>query len=254
MKISVVIATCNGGKYLAEQLESICCQTLSPDEIVISDDCSTDGTLQVAEEFAAKYDGIKFQISVNPSGVGCDANFERAIRLAAGEVIYLADQDDVWMPEKVAENLRVFQEFPDIELVMTNGVVIDKNGTKLDDRFSLQISENESLKLPQTDYFAKSVYACLANGMCMCMKKSLLDTILPFPDSKTCHDRWIAFCAMRNNSAYYLCTPLVKYRIHDTNTSMSGNISLKKRAKRLMNVSYHTPYDLHNMAVPCWTS
>ena len=101
MKISVAIATYNGAKYLAEQLESICNQSVTPDEVVISDDGSTDATCRIAEEFSAKYDGISFNISVNPAPGGSDRNFERAISLASGDVIYLADQDDVWLSDRL---------------------------------------------------------------------------------------------------------------------------------------------------------
>lgn len=244
MKISVAMATYNGEKYIKEQLDTILNQTVPVDEIIVSDDGSKDSTLDIVKSLNDPR--IKI-ITGNPRPGYC-GNFEYALKHTTGDIIFLADQDDIWMPEKVEENLRVFQEFPNIELVMTNGILIDKDGKTLDGPFNLHISEKESLKLHQDDYLSTSVYACLANGMCMCMKNRLLDSILPFPDSKVCHDRWIAFCAMLNDCAYYLNLPLVKYRIHDTNTSMHGNISLRQRYVRLICAAYHTPYDLYNIA------
>ena len=72
--------------------------------------------------------------------------------------------------------------------------------------------------------------------------------VLPFPESYTAHDCWIAFCGMRNDSAYFMSDKLVQYRVHDTNTSMKGNLTFSKRIKRLLKVAYNAPYDLHNMA------
>ena len=82
----------------------------------------------------------------------------------------------------------------------------------------------------------------------MCIGRNLFDTLFPFPDSKIGHDYWIAFCAMNRGSAYFLSKSLVKYRIHDSNTSMKGNIPLKKRFNRLLNGAHNGPYDLFNMA------
>lgn len=198
------------------------------DEIIVSDDGSKDSTLDIVLSLGDP----RIQIITGNPRPGYCGNFEYALKHTTGDIIFLADQDDVWMPEKVAENLRVFQEFPDIELVITTGVVIDKDGNVQNRQFSLTIPTGKSFRLPQSDYLSTSIHTTLANGMCMCIKRALLDTLLPFPDSNILHDRWIAFCAMRNDSAYYLNTPLVQYRIHGQNTSLNAPVPFRKRIER----------------------
>ena len=222
MKISVVIATCNGGKYLAEQLESICCQTLSPDEIVISDDCSTDGTLQVAEEFAAKYDGIKFQISVNPSGVGCDAHFERAIALAAGEVIYLADQDDVWLPDRLEIMQSILDSSPRPGAVFCDSRIVDCSLNDLGHTHwqSRGFADSDTIFADGQAAFLKRVPAA---GHDMAFDSSFRDILLPFPRLDNCYDTWIgvvlfALGAWRKPSDI----PLTLFRRHPESLSGSG--------------------------------
>lgn len=244
MKISVAMATYNGEKYIREQLETILNQTVPVDEIIVSDDGSKDSTLDIVRSLGDSR--IKI-ITGNPRPGYC-GNFEYALKHTTGDIIFLADQDDVWMPERVEHNLRIFQDFPNIELVITNGTLIDKDGNHLDGQFNHIIIEHESLMLKQTDYLAKSVYTWLAGGMTMAIRRVFLCTILPFPDSETAHDHWISFCAIRNNSAYYLDLPLIKYRIHDTNTSLRGSRPLKERIRRLVIASYNRPFDFYNMS------
>ena len=95
MNLSIALATYNGAVYLKEQLESIAAQTRTPDELVISDDQSTDDTLRVIEEFAATA-GFPVRLSVNEANLGIAKNFEKAISLCRGDLIFLSDQDDVW--------------------------------------------------------------------------------------------------------------------------------------------------------------
>ena len=101
MKISVVIASYNGGQFIHEQLVSIAAQSVPPHEIIICDDCSTDATSSIVAEFSAQNPDISVIFSVNPSPLGIDKNFEHAISLASGDIIFLCDQDDVWLPDRI---------------------------------------------------------------------------------------------------------------------------------------------------------
>src|ERR1043166_3411462 len=100
MKLSIALCTYNGAAFLREQLESIAAQTRTPDELVISDDQSTDGTLRLIEEFAETA-GFPVRVSVNESNLGTAKNFEKAISLCRGDVIMLSDQDDVWHSDRL---------------------------------------------------------------------------------------------------------------------------------------------------------
>jgi len=99
--ISVAMCTYNGARYVREQLESIVRQTAAPDEVVICDDASTDRTAQIVEIFLA-HSAMRVRLIRNTGTLGCTGNFQRAIRLCRGDIIVLADQYDIWKPEKVA--------------------------------------------------------------------------------------------------------------------------------------------------------
>ena len=115
--ISVCIATYNGEKYLQEQLNSILVQLSEEDEVVISDDGSKDETCTILKEYAARDSRIKL---FKGPGKGVIANFEFAIEQSSGEYIFLADQDDVWLPEKVQTTLAFFENHPKIDLVISD--------------------------------------------------------------------------------------------------------------------------------------
>src|ERR1051326_9204347 len=125
MNLSIALCTYNGAVYLKEQLESIAAQTRRPDELVISDDQSTDNTLRVIEEFAPTA-GFPVRLSVNESNLGTPKNFEKAISLCRGDVIVLSDQDDVWHPDKLESVERVFESKPQLSLVFSNAELVDE--------------------------------------------------------------------------------------------------------------------------------
>lgn len=120
--ISVCIATYNGEKYLAEQLDSILLQVSEEDELIISDDGSTDHTLEILRTYAANYPQI--QLLQGP-GQGVIANFAFALTHTKGEVIFLADQDDVWLPNKVTTVTEYFEAHPDIQVVISDLKIVD---------------------------------------------------------------------------------------------------------------------------------
>jgi glycosyltransferase involved in cell wall biosynthesis len=126
LKASVVLATCNGGKFLREQLDSIASQSRLPDEIVITDDDSTDDTLDVARQFA-KDAPVPVNVFANPARLGFNGNFERAASLATGEVILFCDQDDVWLPAHVERLVAPFEADPATALVVSNSTYVDIN-------------------------------------------------------------------------------------------------------------------------------
>ena len=222
MKISVVIASYNGGKYISEQLESICRQTLAPDEIVICDDCSTDGTVRLCEEIAARYDGIKFQISVNSTPLGCDRNFERAISLAAGDVIYLADQDDVWLPDRLEIMQSILDNSPQPGAVFCDSRIVDEalNDLGYTHWQSRGFSGSGAIFDDAAAAFLKRVPAA---GHDMAFDSRLRDILLPFPELDNCYDTWIGLVllvvgAWRRPSDI----PLTLFRRHSGSLSGSG--------------------------------
>src|SRR3954469_465099 len=132
MNLSIAMGTYNGAVYLNEQLESIAAQTRTPDELVISDDQSTDDTLTLIEEFAATA-GFPVRLSINESNLGTAKNFEKAIGLCRGDVIMLSDQDDVWHSDKLESVERMFAAKPQLSLVFSNAELVDETLGRFDE-------------------------------------------------------------------------------------------------------------------------
>lgn len=251
MKISVAIASYNGEKYIKQQLDSILSQTVAVDEIVISDDGSTDKTVEMIQSFQ---DPRIRLITGNPYPGYC-GNFAYAIENTTGDIIFISDQDDIWMKEKVEKYMAVFRAYSDIELIVSDGTLIDKDGNRIDNDqsnlnsiYTPHLSNRKSGKLLKSEFLAMSVFTTLSHGMRMCIRKSLRHSLFPFPQSHIIHDRWIGFCGLNKDAAYYLEDELVQYRLHDSNVTRRGNASLKKRWNKLLRGAYNTPFDLHNLA------
>lgn len=118
--ISVCLCTYNGQKYIHALLESLISQTRNPDEIVVFDDCSTDNTLKIIEDFAASHPNISWIIHSQKENQGWRINFEKCIKAAEGEILFLCDQDDIWLPNKIEKMVEVLQSSPEIELLASN--------------------------------------------------------------------------------------------------------------------------------------
>src|SRR5918993_2278832 len=131
MRVSVAMTTYNGGAYLTEQLNSIFAQTRLPDELIVCDDQSTDATRAILDEFAAR-GTVPMTVVVNDQRLGSNENFEKAIGLCTGDIIFLSDQDDVWRDNKVATIEREFERDPELGIVFTNGDLIDGAGLSLE--------------------------------------------------------------------------------------------------------------------------
>ena len=124
MKVSVAMCTYNGTKYLKEQLDSILGQTLPPDEIVITDDCSSDGTADLAEQLLSE-SGISYKVIINEKNSGVRVSFGNCIRACSGDVIFTADQDDVWDKEKIRLFMDEFENDESCVFVFSNGELVD---------------------------------------------------------------------------------------------------------------------------------
>ena len=124
---SVALCTYNGERFLSQQLESLAAQTVLPDELVICDDASSDGSIRILEVFAKNAPFI-VRIFKNPKNLGYIKNFEQAIGLCSMDVIFLCDQDDYWESEKLNQVLKVFDTEEDVGMVLHGFRKIDLNG------------------------------------------------------------------------------------------------------------------------------
>ncbi|WP_439555660.1 glycosyltransferase family 2 protein [Dyadobacter sp.] len=203
--ISVALCTYNGQRFLKEQLESLVSQSYTNLEIVVVDDCSTDLTYDILLSYAAAYPFIR--IHSNESRLGYNKNFEKALKLCAGELIAICDQDDVWSKEKLKVQLQAIR---DHVLVYCDSDLIDSSGKAMDRKMSGKFNFYKGSK-PESFLFMNCV-----SGHTILMRRSLLNYALPFP-SEFHYDQWLAYVACCAGSIEFVCESLVQYRIHDHN-------------------------------------
>ncbi len=236
MKLSVALCTYNGEKFLREQLDSILNQTLKIDEIVICDDKSTDTTIEIINEYVEKFSSI-FQIYINEITLKSVKNFEKALNLCTGEIVFLSDQDDVWKTNKVEEYVAYFNRNKTIKAIASNGYCIDEN-SKVIEKYSLWdipffLKEHNT----NIDYFKTITYfSNIATGASMAVKKELLSEIIPFPILKNLHhDEWIASIASATNAFVLLNEKYFYYRIH--NNQQVGGVFFDKTEEEKRNIT-----------------
>ena len=224
MNLSIALCTYNGAAYLNEQLETIAAQTRTPDELVISDDQSTDDTLRLIEEFAA-IAGFPVRLSVNESNLGIAKNFEKAISLCRGDVIVLSDQDDVWHNDKLESVERIFEAKPQLSLVFSNAEIVDETlglfGKTLfewvhfDDQKQSLVKSGRALDLQLREN--------LVLGATMAFRADLRELVLPISgDGPLVHDGWIVLLIAAVGEIDFIDRPLMKYRQHSGQQCRAG--------------------------------
>lgn len=216
MKISVAMCTYNGALYLREQLDSIAAQTRLPDEVVICDDQSTDATPEVISNFAASAP-FPVQLHVNSQNLGSTKNFERAIGLSTGDVIALADQDDVWLPEKLSRLEACFINGPGVGLVFTDAEVVDERLQPLGYRLWESVGFDEAQRRLARSGRVLDVLlpGWSVTGATMAFRGHFKDLVIEIPtDLALIHDGWIALMIASVAGVTFLEEPLIKYRQH----------------------------------------
>ncbi|OAQ38603.1 hypothetical protein A5893_14415 [Pedobacter psychrophilus] len=219
IKTSVALCTYNGSKYITKQLDSILNQTIVPDEIIICDDCSTDNTSAILDDYFLKYPEI-VSVFKNPEKLGAIKNFEQAIKLTKNETIFLSDQDDIWQPNKVKIILSEFSSNPKVKLIFTNAFLIDGKGEILQGDiwgkwgFNLDVQKRWRSKFNVFHDLLNNIN--YATGATLAFKRDLISVIFPFElPNAYWHDAWISLNATLNGGLRYLDLNLIKYRIHD---------------------------------------
>ncbi len=211
--ISVCIATYNGEKFIAEQLESILSQELPVDEIIISDDSSTDRTVEIIKS----YSDFRITLLENNNFRSPIFNFENALKHATGAVVFLSDQDDIWSPSKV----RVMSEYlRHYDLVISDASLIDSSCCVVEDSFYKLRNSGPG--------FLKNLYKNSYLGCCMAFNKNILDKSLPFPVNIPMHDMWLGMIANFSGKTLFCKEKLVYYRRHSSNASPTGGKSCYK--------------------------
>ena len=206
--ISVCVATYNGEKFIKEQIESILCQLSSDDEIIVSDDGSTDGTIVIINCIGDK----RIRIIEGPRKHSPTFNFENALKEAKGDYIFLADQDDVWKTNKVEVCMKWLQKY---DCVVSDAEVTDSNLNPLYPSL-YAIMQVRHGRIYNTIW--KNGYT----GCCMAFRRNVLKASLPFPKNIPMHDIWIGNVAAYKYNMKFIPDKLIMFRRHNETISCNG--------------------------------
>lgn len=215
-KISVCLASYNGEKYIKEQLESILIQLSENDEVIISDDYSTDRTIDIIKSLK----DTRIKIYENSKGKGPIKNFENAIFNASGDIIFLSDQDDIWKENKVRKIMLVFSSDETVTLVSSNAEYIDQDGYPTGANFFNGHVPERSL----LHHYIKPEFL----GCTIAFKNRIIDKLLPFPNKIPMHDWWIGMIHIYYGKVKYIPEALISYRRHDNNVTSRKKSKLSK--------------------------
>lgn len=236
--VSIAMCTYNGSRFLKEQLDSILNQTYKNLEIIIVDDLSTDNTLEILKEYKEKDSRVK--VFKNETNLGFTKNFEKSLSLCKGELIALADQDDIWKENKIELFCKNIQGHT---LIYSDMIVIDQFGKSDGNQFIRPISNLVKGKNNLAFLFNN----CVSGNSLMFDASLLKNKILPFPKEISYHDLWIAFVASSYGSITYTEEPMTYYRRYSeqiTHKSRKSSNNIFKRAKikkqyRIDQANYH---------------
>lgn len=214
---SVALATYNGARFLAEQLESLAQQTCFPNELVICDDASTDATMDIVAAFAARAP-FPVRFEVNEARLGYRANFMKAANLCRSDILAFCDQDDIWLPRKIEASLAFFEN-KNVLLTYHNASVVSEElgllGSLEDRRPPNPLNSPGSIEPWQY-----GLGFTLSFRRCLLAYSSYWSQSADFynPSEPEAHDQWFFFLASALGSIGYMAEPLVLYRQHGKNT------------------------------------
>lgn len=256
MRISVVMTTYNGQKFIIDQLNSIKNQSRVPDEVIIIDDLSTDNTCDLIKEYITKNKLRNWKLSVNKVNLGWKKNFINAMQLASGDIIFLSDQDDIWMTDKIECMSEIMEKDSNIELLVGNSknfyssegkrsrkfysiknkaFYLDGiwNGNTLLSRINsvLKTDKKNTNKLKKI-HFDESVFSNQRQGCVMSVTKNLINTVVNYWNEACPHDTLLWFYACANDKLFFLERYVINYRHHEDNTGFKDIVGLEGLSAR----------------------
>lgn len=218
--VSIAMTTYNGEKYLREQLDSILGQTYTDFELVICDDCSTDSTREILEDYTKK--DARIQIHINETNIGFKKNFEKAISFCKGDYIAFCDQDDVWEDFKLQVSIDNIGEKC---LLCTDSLMVDSNLNSLGHTLK-DFSGINQLPSEADVLLRHIIHHGFAQGATILASSSFIRDCLPIPDACIFHDWYFIICSNIKDSFIYIDKPTIKYRQHDNNVTTNQNNTL----------------------------
>lgn len=210
--ISVCIATYNGGEYIKRQLDSILCQLSCNDEVIVSDDYSTDNTLSIVNS----YNDPRIHIIKGAHRHSPIWNFEKALQACHGDYIFLSDQDDEWQKDKVLVTMKYLKDY---DCVISDCVTVDDNGKTTNESF---YKLNGTRTNKWFNLICKNGYL----GCCMAFRRNVLEAAIPFPNDIPMHDIWIGNIAAFGFKIKFIPEKLIYFCRHGDNFSPTASKSI----------------------------
>ena len=231
LSISVAMCTFNGERYLRAQLQSIAAQDRPADEVVICDDCSSDGCAKIAQEFSRRV-AFPVRVVINEENLGTIKNFEKAISLTTGEIVVLADQDDVWYPHKLQRIEKVFLSSNATVAAFSDADLIDDESKLLNvglwDSFLFDRGEQRRF----AHGYALNILAKhnVVTGAALAFRRRFFEVMAPFQNF---HDSWMAFLLACCGQFEPISERLMQYRRHAAQQTGPGVLTLQERLAQI---------------------
>lgn len=216
--ISVCLASYNGALYIQQQVVSILVNLTASDELIVSDDGSTDATCDIIQAF----NDSRIKLLQGP-GQGLVKNFEHALHHAKGDIIFLADQDDIWHRDKVQRMTAEIRK--GYTLVLSDCQIVDEVGNEISSSFYTVNGSKPGL--------IKNIIKNSYLGCALAFRRELLKKALPFPEKVSMHDWWLGLVAECTGTTSFLPDKLISYRRHGKNVSPTGEKSKNSLLKKI---------------------
>lgn len=217
------MATFNGGPFLAEQLRSIATQTLLPDELIISDDRSSDDTFDIVASFS-KTAPFEVKWLLNPEHLGFKRNFINATSVCRGDIICFCDQDDIWEDSKISTISMHFANSNDWAVTHDCSVFFNDGRQEIASFFN---------------YLEMSGFSPVNNGKgcCLALRRAFVERFgWPAEDVDLSHDHWVCFLTTLIGLRGYIHAPLIRHRIHSQNATgylLGGRDRIRSTLRRI---------------------
>lgn len=231
MKISIVLCTYNGKKYIIEQLESLKNQTRIPDEVLIFDDLSMDGTPDIISEYI-KINKLNWELKINQTNKGWKRNFTDAFKQTRGDIIFCCDQDDIWYPNKIKVMEEALKD-KNRKLVACKVEMVDDCGKSIKKILGAMPKSKESGRIRKID-FDHHFYISQEPGCAIAFKREILDLYLKFWSEVFPHDQLLWIVSKYIDGAYEIDSKLLDYRRSESSVfekSKTARSSVNRRKK-----------------------
>ena len=238
MKTSVVLSVYNGSDYLTQQLDSIRTQSLTPDEVIIADDCSSDNSFDVINEYIDKYQLFNWKLYKNDNNYGWKKSFMLTCSKATGDIIYLCDQDDIWDIDKVRVMTCIMRLHREVQVLVSDYFEFTKDLSRED--FN-KPSKNQTLKTIK-HRFSFDFFKVKKPGCSYCLRKSFFNEIKGYWKESYPHDALFWRFAISSNGLYECKEKLLYWRKHNSSTFSLESINTKSFSGKIEWMDYATSF------------